>query len=145
MPSEMRRAAKALVQSRVETFEVAGGADAARERVERTLVGLGTPRALRYAGEWSAVDGRVTYAATFAPDPRTPRILNLIAIVMLALIAGSAWAIATDARSLKFLFPMLAILATLAMPLVVAALAARREAEESRITRAIRGALADAR
>ena len=50
MPSEMRRAAKALVESRVETFEVAGDADGARERVERALVGLGTPRALLTEG-----------------------------------------------------------------------------------------------
>ena len=143
MPSELRRVAKALVESRVETFEVAGGGDAARERVERALVDLGTPRALRYAGAWSSVEGRVTYAATFAPDPATPRVLNLIAIVILSLAVGSAWAIATDARALKFLLPLLTIFAVLAMPLVTAALAARREAEESRITRALRAALAD--
>ncbi len=34
MPSEIRRAAKALVESRVEKLEVAGGMEAARGRVE---------------------------------------------------------------------------------------------------------------
>ncbi len=39
---------------------------------------------------------------------------------------------------------MIAVLAVFAMPLVIAALASRREAEESRIMRALRAALADA-
>jgi hypothetical protein len=144
MASEMRRAAKALVESRVETFEVKGSAEAARERVERALAGLGTPRALRYAGAWSTADGRTSYAATFAPEARTPLVLNLISLVILGLVTASAWAVVTDAGSLKFLLPLGAVLALLAMPLVIAGLAARREAEESRITRAIRAALAAA-
>ena len=144
MSSEMRRAAKALVASRVETFEVPGSMDAARERVAGALSELGAPRALRYAGAWDTVEGRATYAATFAPDAATPRILNLIAIVIVLLVAGSAWTIATGTGAFRFLMPMLAIFAILAMPIVVAALAARREAEESRITRAIRRALAGA-
>jgi len=145
MPSEMRRAAKALVESRVETFEVAGGVEAARERVERALASMGAPRALRYAGAWTTADGRAAYAATFAPGARTPLVLNLISLVILGLIVASTWAVLTDAGGLKFLLPMVAVLALFAMPLVIAGLAARREAEESRITRALRAALADAR
>jgi hypothetical protein len=144
MPSEMRRAAKALVAQRVETFEVAEGAEAARERVERALAALGAPRALRYEGEWIQVDGRATYEARFAPAPRTPLVLNLISVAILLLIAGSVWAVVAGAQSLKFLLPMAAVLAIFAMPLVVAALGTRREAEESRIVRAIRAALAEA-
>jgi len=143
MPSEMRRVAKALVGNRVETFEVAEGAEAARERVERALAALGAPRALRYEGAWTTVDGRATYEARFAPAPRTPRVLNLISITILLLIAGSAWAVVTGAQALEFLLPMLAVLAVFAMPLVIAALGTHREAEESRIVRAIRAALAE--
>ena len=141
----MRRAAKALVETHVERFQVADAGDDARQRVERALSELGTPRALRYAGTWGTLDGQPIYEATFAPSPRTPTVLNLISLVIVLLIGASAWAIATNAGRLKFLLPMLAVLSVFAMPLVIAALGARREAEESRITRAIRAALAHAR
>src|SRR5215831_16571725 len=145
MPSEMRRAAKALVESRVERFEVADVGDDARRRVDSALAELGAPRALRYAGTWSTVDGRPIYEATFAPSARTPTVLNLISLAIVLLIAASAWAIVTSAGRLKYLLPMLTMISVFAMPLVIVALASRREAEESRITRAIRAALAHAR
>ncbi len=145
MSSEIRRAAKALVESRVEKLEVAGGMEAARGRVECALAALGAPRALRYAGAWT-MSGRAHGLRGHAsrPDARTPLVLNLISLAIVGLVAASAWAIVTDAGGLKFLLPMIAVLAVFAMPLVIAALAARREAEESRIMRALRAALADA-
>lgn len=145
MPSEIRRAAKALVGDRVETFASTDAVEAAQPRVARALAELGAPRALRYAGKWTTLEDRPAYEARFMPHPHTPRVLNLLSLTLVLLVAASAWAIVAHAGALAFLVPMIAVFAVLAMPLVVTALAARREAEESRIVRAIRSALDDAR
>jgi hypothetical protein len=142
----MRRAARALVETRVETFEVPGAAEGARERVERALADLGAPRALRYRGAWDTADGHTTYVGTFEPSPGTPMLLNLTSVAIVALIAVSAWVVlaAHADSSSRFLLPLLTVLGIIAFPFVIAGFAARREAEESRIARAIRAALADA-
>ena len=147
MRSEIRRAAKALVATRVETFEVTGPVEAARARVEHALAELGTSRALRYSGAWNTVDGRTSYVATFDPSPRTPRLLNIASFSIVLLIAASAWALfaGSDQGPARFLLPMITVLVILGLPFVFAGFAAAREAEEARILRALRAALADGR
>jgi len=143
MPSEMRRAAKALVESRVETFEPPSAPGPARERVAHALARLGAPRSFVFAGGWSERDGKAVYEATFEPTPGTQRFLHGLSALLAALIAASAWALASGGASpaVRFLLPFVTLLAIVAMPLAVIAVATRREAEESRVRRAIRAAL----
>lgn len=145
MPSEMRRAAKALVESRVEAFESAHALEPSRERLARALAGLGPPRAFVLGGGWVERDGKAVYEATFDPAPRTGRFLNGLSLALVLLIAASAWVLLSPGPRTgpRFLLPLFTALAIVAMPLVVIAAASRREAEESRVRRAIRAALAD--
>jgi hypothetical protein len=141
----MRRAAKALVASRVETFETLHPLPISKQRLERSLAQLGAPRSLRLTGCWKAVEGREVYEATFRPAPGTKRFLHAFSLGLVLLIGASAWAIhsAEEGRALKFLLPMFTLLAVIAIPFVVYGFASHREAEEARIVRAIRGALQD--
>ncbi len=143
--SETRRAAKALVARRVETFATQHPLDASRARLEREFAALGKPRAVDFAGTWKTVDGHDVYEAGFAPPRSTQRILSAGSIALAALIAASAWLLYTgDAGApMKFLLPLFTVLSVFALPLVVAMLASLREAEESRIRRAINRALTD--
>lgn len=143
MPSEMRRAAKALVTSRVEVFEAADPIEGARQRLEQALAAGGPPSALAMSGAWKAIDGRAVYEVTFAPAPRIRRFLHGLSLALVLLVAASAWMLhsAAEGAALKFLVPLFTVLAIIAMPLVVTGIASHREAEESRLTRTIRAAL----
>jgi len=143
MPSEMRRAARALVESRVESFAPPSAPGPTRERLERALARVGPPRAFVFAGRWSEHEGQPVYEATFDPAPGTRRFLHALSALLVALVAASAWALASASASpaARFLLPFFTGLAIVAMPLAVIAVATRREAEESRVRRAIRTAL----
>lgn len=145
MASEMRRAAKALVESRVEAFESAHPLAPSRERVGRVLAALGPPRSFILSGRWAERDGRALYEATFDPAPSARRFLHGLSLALVLLIAASAWvAVSAGERgSARFLLPIVTMLAVVAMPIVVSAVASRREAEESRVRRAIHAALQD--
>lgn len=146
MPSEVRRAAKALVESRSERFETLHPLEASRARLERELGALGKPGAVVFAGKWKTEDGREVYEASFAPPRRIRWLLQSSSVVLALLIASSAWVLYSreEGSTLKFLLPLFTALSVFALPLVVTMLASNREAEESRIRRAIRRALADA-
>ena len=143
MPSEMRRAARALVESRVETFAPGSAPGPARERLERALARLGPPRAFVFAGRWSERDGDALYEATFDPAPGTRRFLNGLSALLAGLVAASAWTLASEGAppAARFLVPLVTAFGIVGMPLAVIAVATRREAEESRVRRAIRAAL----
>jgi hypothetical protein len=145
MASEMRRAAKALVETRVETFESLHSLAASKPRLERGLAALGSPRALTFHGAWSERVGRAIYEATFAPAPTTRRFLNLLSLVLVLLVTASVWAFLSTPKGspLRFLLPFLALFALVAIPFVVNAAASNREAEEARIRHAVRVALAE--
>jgi hypothetical protein len=145
MTSEVRRAAKSLVERRSETFETTLPPEACRARLARELAALGKPRAVDFAGSWKPADGREHYEASFAPPRGIQWFLRSSSVVMAALIASSAWVIHSrgDDPAIQFLLPLFTVLAVLAFPLVVAMLGSNREAEESRIRRAIRRALGD--
>ena len=144
--SEVRRAAKSLMERRVETFGTLHPLEPSRARLEREFAALGSPRSVVFAGRWTQRDGREVYEATFAPQRRTRWFLNAMSIVLSSLVASSAWVLyaAEEGAPLKFLLPLGTVLSVFAFPLVVAMLASHREADESRIRRAIRRALEDA-
>jgi len=145
MASELRRAAKALVESRVETFESVHGLAESRSRLDHALAALGAPRALALTGTWSERGGHAVYEATFAPSPGTRRFLNALSLALVLLLAGSGWAFLATAQGapVRFFLPFSTVFAVIAMPFVVNAAASRREAEEARIRRALRVALRD--
>lgn len=145
MRSEMRRAAMALVEERREAFESLHPLEASKARLAQALAPLGVPRAVRFEGAWIVRDGHDVFEAAFGPTARARAFLNAAALGLLALVVASAWALHApgENKALRFLLPMFTVLALLAFPFVATALGSTREAEESRIRRAIRTALQD--
>lgn len=144
MASEMRRAAQALVEHRTETFESRHPLEESRSRLASAIAALDAGRDTRFDPEWKAADGKVLLDARFHPAAHVRWMLNLASVALFLLIAASAWLIfATGEGALRFLVPLFTALAILAFPIVALALNSQREAQESRIRRAIRKALVD--
>jgi len=141
----MRRSAKALVASRTEAFESLHDEAVSRERLAEALARLGRLRFTVHEGAWKNAGGVVTYEASFAPAPRVHRFLQALALGLFLLVGMSAWLIlvSKEPPALRFGVPMFTVLAMFGMPLAVNAISSQREAEESRLTRAIRVALRD--
>lgn len=144
MPSEMRRLAMALVETRQESYRSRHALEESKTRLEAALASL-EPKELHFERSWRGDAGSVALDVRFAPASRTRRFLQASSIVLTLLIASSAWAFIApgEDRSVRFLVPLFAVLGILAFPFVVVALASQREAEEARIRRAIRRALTD--
>jgi hypothetical protein len=144
MASEMRRMARALVEHRAESFASRHGRDESESRLRSAIAAI-KPRRLRFESRWSEAPSGLSLDAEFHPTARTQRMLQASSLVMVALIAASAWALLSDqvARTLAFLLALATLLWVLALPLVVAAFGAQREAEEARIRRALKRALTD--
>jgi len=141
--SEMKRAARALVEVRSESFE---SRHALEESKARLADALGRARAEGrsvFTTAWSADGGRAVLVARFAPPATTLRLLQALSGGMAIAVAASAWAIATQEGALQFLLPLSTALAILALPFVALGLGSQREAEEARIRKAIRVALLD--
>jgi hypothetical protein len=141
--SEMKRAARALVEVRSESFE---SRHALEESKARLADALGRARAEGrsvFTAAWSADGGRAVLVARFAPPATTLRLLQALSGGMAIAVAASAWAIATQEGALQFLLPLSTALAILALPFVALGLGSQREAEEARIRKAIRVALLD--
>lgn len=145
MASEMRRSAKALVEHRSERFDSRYAIEESKARLAAALQRAGLTEAAQFTAAWRSEGERAILDAHFAPSPRTQRFLKVISLVMLLLVASCVWALASgeEDRALRFLVPMLTVLAILGFPFVALALASQREAEESRIRKAIRVALLD--
>jgi hypothetical protein len=145
MASEMRRSAKALVEHRRESFESRHGVEESKSRLAAALHAARLADVARFTATWRSEGERAILDAHFAPSPRTRRFLHAASVVMLLLVVSSFWALgwAAEDRALKFLVPMLTGLAILGFPFVALGLASQREAEESRIRKAIRVALLD--
>jgi hypothetical protein len=141
--SEMRRVARALVETRTERFESLHGLEESKARLARALERIGAVGATVATPMWSEADGRALLDVRFAPPPRIARLLKLLSAAMAGLVAASAWAIAMEDGALRFLLPLFTGLAILAMPMVALGLGSQRAADESRIARAIRVALRD--
>jgi hypothetical protein len=144
MASEMRRMAKALVETREETYASRHTLEESKARADAVLASLGT-KALRFERSWSNDRGNVTLEVRFAPASRTRRFLQASSMVLTLLVLSAAWALLApgEDRPTRLLLPLFAALGVLAFPFVVAALGSQREAEEARIRKALRRALSE--
>jgi hypothetical protein len=144
MASEMRRVAKALVERRSESFASRYPRDESIARLKKALEGF-APTRLQLESAWHEGPEGLRLDVRFNPARRTDWFLKASS-VFLTLLMGSAvwaWLAPGEDRTVKFLVPLLTVLGILAFPFVVVALGSQREAEESRLRRAIRRALVD--
>jgi len=141
--SELRRAAKALVDQRSERFASRHPLEESKARLDSAIERARASGSSAFTAEWRMEGDRAVLEAQFAPNPRTQLLLQGLSIVMALLVVASAWAIATQEGSLKFLLPLFTALAILALPFVALGLGSQRAAEEARILKAIRVALLD--
>ena len=143
MASEMRRMAKALVESRSESYRSRHPLGESQARLAAALAPI-EPKRTRLERAWKD-DGGIVLDAHFSPAPGTKRFLQVTSIVLALLVAAGIWAVIGpgEDRSVRFLAPLAAALGILAFPFVVVALGSQREAEEARIRKAIRRALTD--
>jgi hypothetical protein len=144
MASETSRIAKALVQSRTESFASRHPRAESESRVAAALASV-RPRRLLFESRWREEPAGLVLDAEFRPAPGIKRFLQVTSLVLVALIASSAWTIAaaSEEGALAFLVPLMTVLAILGFPFVVVAIGAQRESEEARIARALKRALTD--
>jgi hypothetical protein len=141
--SELKRAARSLVETRAERFESRHGLAESRRRLDSALARIGPEGPTTFTQAWSEDQGRAALEARFAPPPRTLRLLQLFSFGMSLAVGLSAWAALTQEGPLQFALPLFTVLAILALPFVALGLASQRDAAEARIRRAIRVALLD--
>jgi hypothetical protein len=143
--SEMRRAARALVERRTESFESVHDLAVSRDRLHRALERARIAPDAAFETAWREKNGKAFLDATFLPSPRVLWILRSLSLAMAALLVLTAWVLSQPGEGAeRFLLPLFAVLTILALPFLSLALASSREARESRIRRAIRVALMDA-
>lgn len=143
--SEMRRAARALVERRTERFESRHDLETSQRRLAEALARARLATDATFVVAWEHAAGMPVLEASFLPSRRTLALLQATSVAMIALLALSAWVLArTQEGAWRFLLPLFTVLAILALPFVTLGLASSREARESRIRRAIRVALQDA-
>lgn len=139
--SEMRRAARGLVEPRTLTFESRHPLEESQRRFAAVLERVPIdppPRA-----SWQSTGAVATLSAEFPPSPRTKSFLSALSLGLAMLIAASAWALMRESGTLAFLLPLTTALAILGFPMLVLALASQREAREATFARAVRAALRD--
>jgi hypothetical protein len=143
--SDMRRAARGLVESRTERFPSAHPLEESQRRLEAALAKASATGRVRFEPRWESGAGPPVLVAAFSPAPRTRSLLNALSLGLALLVAASAWAVLSPDVSgpAAFLVPMITVLAILGFPFLVLAMAWSREAEEARIRKAIRVALLD--
>jgi hypothetical protein len=142
--SEMRRAARALVEHRTERFESRYPLSESRARLERALVNLDLTGAAPFSATWFEDGGKAIVQVDFFPRPRTQALLTGSSAVLSLLVLASAWLLFTrEDGTARYLVPLFTGLTILAFPFVALALSSNRAAEESRIRKAIRVALLD--
>ena len=142
--SEMKRAGRALVESRTERFESVHPLEESRSRLAAAMARAKVVPGGSFVPEWREEKGRAVLEATFLPPRGIHGLLRAISILLMALIAASVYVLMRyPAGAVRFLLPAFTILSILALPIVTLALNSQREAHESRIRRAIREALLD--
>jgi hypothetical protein len=141
--SELKRAARALVETRTERFESRHPLEASRTRLVEALARIEPSSATIFTPAWSEHEGRAMLEARFAPPARTQRLLQVFSLGMTLAVGLSAWVIATEDGPVQFMLPLFTVLAVLALPFVALGLSSQRDAAEARIRRAIRIALLD--
>lgn len=141
--SELRRAARELVEKRSERFESRHGLEESKARLAAALERVGASGSTVFTPAWETREARPVLDAQFAPPARTLRMLKALSVGMSLAVAASAWAIVSQEGAVRFLLPLFTLFATLALPFVALGLGSQRAAEEARIRRAIRIALLD--
>jgi hypothetical protein len=143
--SEMRRAARALVERRVESFESAYDETTSRERLARALGHAGLRTGPTFRTDWREAQGKAVLDASFLPSPRTLWLLRALSLAMVAFIALTVWILMRPGEGAeRFLLPLFAVLTVLALPFLTLGLSSARAAREARLAKAIRVALQDA-
>lgn len=142
--SEMKRAAKSLLERRIERFESRHALDSSRERLRDALSRARIDEPWPFQARWTEAQGQVALEATYEPSSGTRAFLVAMSIGFTLLVAASFLVVTrTEEGALRFLVPMFTVLAVLGFPFVTLAMASNRDALESRIRKAIRVALLD--
>lgn len=142
--SELRRAARSLVEPRIERVESSHGREDSERRFAAALERARITPPWPFSAAWSEADGRVALTLSFAPSPRVKLFLNLSSLVFVLLLAASAYLVmATSEGPLRFLVPLFTGLSVLGLPLVTLGMASTRDAVQARVLRAARAALKD--
>ena len=160
MASEMRRAAKALVERRAQSFRSGYPLEESVERIRAALpaiganfVGEASREGLRvrsatrgepvFIGSWKRDDEGVLLEGEFLPASRTQRHLQAIAAALTTLLAATAWAFLSgqDAGT-KASIAVFTTLAILAFPYVVLGLSSQRSGREAALARVLQRTLA---
>lgn len=142
--SEMKRAAKALVERRTERFESRHPLAESKARLDAAIAKLKLTGASQFNSVWIDEGGKAILQAEFLPRARTQSVLTASSIFLSLLVLESAWLLySREGGTARYLVPLFTGLSILAFPFVALALSSNREAEESRIRRAIRIALLD--
>ena len=146
MATEAQRAARALMDRRVERFESRYPLSESRSRLDGTLSRARLEGRVVFTPQWRDADGKTMLEASFAPPARVGVILKTLSVALTLLILATAWAVLSGApgSSAAWLLGLSTGLAMLAMPWIFVAMGSSRLAEEARITRAIKAALMDA-
>src|SRR5512134_3463674 len=113
--SELRRAARALVEKRSERFESRHGLDESKARLAAALERVAAGGSTVFTPVWETHGAQPVLDAQFAPPGRTQRILKVLSLGMALAVAASAWAIAALEGAPRFLLPLFTVLATLAL------------------------------
>ena len=145
MASETRRAAQALIETRVERFESRHSLEASKARLAETLARARPEGRVDFTTRWADEDGKPVLEATFAPPRRVGRFLKATSIATTLLVAVTVWAMVSNDASpgMAWLLGLSTAFTILALPFVYVAMGSTRAAEESRLLRAIRAALMD--
>ena len=143
--SEMKQAARALIERRVERYESVHPLEASRARLAAALERARVTPDASFVAHWSEQAGRAILEAEFLPPRGIHALLRAISLGMLVLVIASIYElVAVSGGAARFVLPLSTVLAILGFPLFSLGLSSQREARESRIRRAIRSALLDA-
>jgi hypothetical protein len=142
--SEMKRAAASLVERRTERFASRHDLAQSKSRLEVALERARIARPWPFIASWSEEAGVVMLETIHEPSRGARRFLELASLAFVVLVGSSAWALMkAEESALRFLLPMITVLAVLGFPIVTLAVASQRAALDSRIRKAIRVALVD--
>ena len=161
MASEMRRAAKALVERTPAEFETGRAAGDALARLrasakldvevngDRLAVGEKGRRARlagsRFEGGWMPRGAGSVLAGDFVPSPGIHAFLRSASVGLAILMAASLWTWfdSSTGGPLRYLLALSALFAILGFPIVILAIASQKEAAQARVAKAVRAALDD--
>jgi len=141
--SEMRRIAAAMVGTRTESFESRYGADETRARIATALPAVGT-KVTRMDLTWPPAAKPPRLEVRFSPGTKVSLFLRVSSIVITGAMLASVWLVMFGEETpMRFLVPLMTVLAILGFPFVVVAIGSNRESDEARVVKAIRRAIVE--